>query len=147
MILRSHPVMLQYLTVAALLVPLAGCCDATPATYPVTGSLTIRGRPAAGADLWFFESDGRAPGMSRPYATTGEDGRFVVSTYGMNDGAPAGEYQVAVSWKGDLRGIPPDQRDAMPERLPPRFTDATTSGIRVQIKPEANTLDPIDLTP
>jgi predicted small lipoprotein YifL len=147
MVFRAHPTRLRHLTAAALLVGLAGCRDAPPATYPVTGRLTIRGQPVAGADLWFFESDGRAPGMARPYATTDADGRFRLSTYGMNDGAPAGEYRVAVSWKGPLRGIPPDQRDAMPELLPPRFSDASTSGIRVQIEPEENTLAPIDLTP
>jgi len=118
-----------------------------PATYPVTGRLTIRGQPAAAADLRFFEIHGRAPGMARPYATTDEDGRFTVSTYGIFDGAPAGEYQLAVSWKGPLRGIPSDQRDAMPEMLPPRFTDASTSGLRVQITSGENALDTIDLRP
>jgi hypothetical protein len=135
------------LTVAALLALLAGCRDAPPATYPVTGKLTIRGQPAAEADLRFYEVRGRAPGMTRPYATTGEDGRFTVSTFGMNDGAPAGEYQVSVSWKGSLRGIPPDQRDALPEQLPPRYTDATTSGIRVRVTSGDNMLETIDLLP
>lgn len=131
----------------ALLVLLAGCRDAPPATYPVTGRLTIRGQPAAEADLRFFEIPGGAPGMARPYATTDQDGRFTVSTYGMHDGAPAGEYQVSISWKGFLRGISSDQRDAMPEVLPPRFGDAATSGIRVQIASGDNTLETIDLTP
>lgn len=147
MVHLARPVGRHPLTVAALLVLLAGCRDAPPATYPVTGRLTIRGQPAAAADLRFFEIHGRAPGMARPYATTDEDGRFTVSTYGIFDGAPAGEYQLAVSWKGPLRGIPSDQRDAMPEMLPPRFADASTSGLRVQITSGENALETIDLKP
>jgi len=131
----------------ALLAMLAGCRDGPQATYSVTGELTIRGKPAEGADLRFYEIRGRTPGMARPYATTDSDGRFTVSTYGMNDGAPVGEYQVSVSWKGPLRGASPDQRDAMPELLPPRFADPTTSGIQVRIVRGENSLGTIDLDP
>ncbi len=95
----------------------------------------------------FYETGGKAAGMARPYARTDEHGQFTVSTYGMNDGAPAGEYQVSVSWKGHLRDIPPDQRDALPELLPARYGDATTSGIRVRVAPGDNALETIDLTP
>ncbi|MDV7399889.1 hypothetical protein RZS08_51215, partial [Arthrospira platensis SPKY1] len=85
------------------------------------------------------------PGMARPYATTDSEGRFTVSTYGMNDGAPAGEYRVCVSWKGPMRGVSPDQRDAMPERLPPRYHDPMTSGIQVRVDRGDNNLGTIDL--
>jgi hypothetical protein len=131
----------------ALLILLAGCRDAPSTTHPVTGRLTIRGQPAAEADLRFYEISGKAAGMARPYARTDENGQFTASTYGMRDGAPAGEYQVSVSWKGPLRGIPPDQRDAMPELLPPRYADPATSGIRVRVAPGDNALETIDLTP
>ena len=130
-----------------LLILLAGCRDAPSTTYPVTGRLTIRGRPVAEADLRFYETNGKATGMARPYTRTAENGQFTVSTYGMNDGAPAGEYQVSVSWKGPLHGIPPDQRDAMPELLPPRYGDPATSGIQVRVTPDDNALETIDLTP
>ena len=129
----------------ALLALLAGCREAPRATYPVTGRVTIGGKPAAAVDLRFYDVSGRAPGMARPYATTDEDGRFTVSTFGMNDGAPAGEYQVAMSWKGPLPGELADQRDALPECLPPRYGDATTSGIRVRIAPGDNVLETIEL--
>ena len=130
-----------------LLILLAGCRDAPRETHPVTGKLTIRGKPAEAADLRFYEISGQAAEMARPYARTDEHGRFTVSTYGMHDGAPAGEYQVSVSWKGPLRGISPDQRDAMPERLPPRYGDAAASGIQVRVTPGDNRLETIDLAP
>jgi hypothetical protein len=129
------------------LILLVGCRDAPRATYPVTGRVTFRGQPAAEADLRFYETGGKVVGMARPYARTDENGQFTVSTYGMNDGAPAGEYQVSVSWKGPLRGIPPDQRDAMPELLPPRYGDPAASGIQVRVAPGDNGLETMDLTP
>ena len=95
----------------------------------------------------FYDTSGKAPGMARPYARTDENGQFTVSTYGMNDGAPAGEYRVSVSWKGPLRGVSPDQRDALPELLPARYGDPATSGIRVRVVPGNNALETIDLTP
>ena len=131
----------------ALLILLAGCRDAPRTTYPVTGKLTVRGQPAAEADLRFYEIGGKVADMARPYARTDESGQFTVSTYGMNDGAPAGEYQVSISWKGPLIGISPDQRDAMPELLPPRYGDAAASGIQVRVTPGDNRLETIDLTP
>ena len=123
----------------------ASCRDGRQATYPVSGQVTIGGQPAASADLRFYETRGQTPGMSRPYATTDAEGRFDVSTYGMHDGAPPGEYRVTVSWKGPLDGISPDQRDAMPERLPARYTDPSTSGIQVHIVRGQNLLETIDI--
>jgi hypothetical protein len=130
-----------------LLSMFAGCRDGRQATYPVSGQVTIEGKPAAGADLRFYETRGGTPSLSRPYATTDAEGRFVVSTYGMHDGAPPGEYRVTVSWKGPLDRISPDQRDAMPERLPARFADPSTSGIQVSIVRGQNLLETIEIVP
>jgi hypothetical protein len=37
-------------------------------------------------------------GEPHPYARVGEDGTFVVSTYGKGDGAPMGEYVITIHW-------------------------------------------------
>ena len=50
----------------ALLILLAGCRDAPCTTYLVTGKLTVRGQPAAEADLRFYDTSGEPPGMARP---------------------------------------------------------------------------------
>ncbi len=141
----SHPIVGALSLVLLLLA--VGCREGQQATYPVSGQLLIDGQPAAGADLRFYDVGGRTPQLARPYATTDQNGHFVVSTYGMHDGAPIGTYQVCVSWKGPPDRISPDQRDAMPERLPERFADPTTSGIEVQIIRGKNELDPIDIVP
>lgn len=140
-----HPIVGHICLVLVLFA--VGCRDGQQATHPVSGRLLIDGQPAAGADLRFYKVGGRSPGLARPYATTDQDGHFVVSTYGMHDGAPTGTYQVCVSWKGPPDRISPDQRDALPEQLPERFADPTTSGIEVQIIRGKNELDPIDIVP
>ena len=61
-------------------------------------------------------------------------------------GAPV-HCKMSVSWKGPLHGILPDQRDAMPELLPPRYGDAAASGIQVRVTPGDNRLETIDLAP
>jgi len=68
----------------------------------VQGSLTINGKPAPGALVIFHPANGQefdARG-SRPQGTVGADGVFRISTYQEADGAPAGEYKVAVLWFG-----------------------------------------------
>ena len=143
-LIRSQPCLVGMGTSMLMLV-LPGCRDAPRATYPVTGRVEIQGQAAAYADLVFYDVRGRVPGGVRPYATTDQSGSFTVSTYGMNDGAPAGEYEVAISWKGPLRGIPPDQRDALPERLPERYLDPAASGVRVRVERGENSLETIQL--
>lgn len=124
-----------------LIVILCGCRE-HPRTYPVSGSVHYRGQPAAHVDLVFYNADTQA---LRPYATSDQQGQFSVSTYGVHDGAPAGEYEVAFSWKGPLRGLSLDQRDGMPERLPARYLDPATSGVRIEITRGENRLEPIHL--
>jgi hypothetical protein len=135
------------LFLVVLLGACASCGDGRQTTYPVQGQLTIEGKPAPYAELRFYEVHGRTPAMSRPYATTDQEGRFWVSSYGMHDGAPPGEYRVSVSWKGPLDGVSPDQRDSMPEQLPERFTDPATSGIVVRVIGGENRLETIEIVP
>jgi hypothetical protein len=65
--------------------------------HPVKGQLFVNDKPAAGAFVLFVPvnepADAKDP---RPGAEVGEDGSFALSTYGENDGAPAGEYVVVV---------------------------------------------------
>ncbi len=131
--------------IGALMLIMGGCRDAPP-TYPVMGSVYFRGQPAAHVDLVFYGANPAADGRLRPYATTDENGRFTVSTYGVHDGAPPGEYEVALSWKGPLRGRSPDQTDGMPERLPARYLNPATSGVRIQVDRGDNQLEAIHLT-
>jgi hypothetical protein len=69
-------------------------------TYPVTGTVTVDGKPAPAGVLvslhpQFTETD-RLP--IHPKGATDDAGRFKITTYNTDDGAPEGEYVVTVEW-------------------------------------------------
>src|SRR6266496_3538655 len=68
--------------------------------YPVSGELTFQGKAAEGATVMFQPREANAAEWSAGYprATVGSDGKFQVSTYGENDGAPTGDYVILVAW-------------------------------------------------
>lgn len=119
---------------------------------PVTGRVTFKGDPAAGAELLFFPADAASDAAGKGPVTKGSvapDGALFVQTIvpqGTGEGAPPGQYAVTVSWKKPLR---PDDRDTDfgPELLPKRYQDRKNSGLNVEIKPGKNDLQPFELTP
>jgi len=102
--------------------------------YPVKGKVHFDGTPTPDAVVVFYLIDGKK--MTRAADGLVEaDGSFALSTYKAFDGAPAGQYAVAVSWR----------EAGAPNRLPARYADPATSGLRVQVKAEANDVS-LDLT-
>ena len=94
--------------VAALVLPSCGGSDLRK-TYPVTGTLTVDGKPApAGVVVslhpQFTETD-RLP--IHPRGATDDAGRFTITTYNTDDGAPEGEYVVTVEWLQRLGPMSP----------------------------------------
>ena len=69
-------------------------------TYKVTGQVNYNGKPAENVQVYLFPL--AAPTIpdipSNPRATTDKNGLFEISTYGENDGAPAGKYQIMMIW-------------------------------------------------
>lgn len=89
---------MRFAAFLALVGLVAGC--GTPEgqlpTYRTTGKVLLRGKPAVGAYVVFhpqFEYDHDA---DPPSGVVREDGTYSLSTYGEDDGAPAGPYKVAV---------------------------------------------------
>lgn len=81
---------------AAAIVLLAGGCGGDGyATSVVTGTVTYKGKPAAGLRIEFAPVDG--PKLGRPPATgiTGADGRYSLVRPGNKPGAVAGPSSVA----------------------------------------------------
>src|SRR5438874_13147885 len=84
---------------------LAWCCcscgDGRLKVYPVRGTVTFNGKPTPGAKV-VFHPVARDPKVAeRPPLPSGEvqdDGSFTLKTHPYGDGAPAGEYLVAVVW-------------------------------------------------
>jgi hypothetical protein len=89
------------LIAAGFAVALAGCGgDGTRKTYPVTGTLTIDGKPADPGVLVYlhpqYEEQDKFP--IHPKGETAAAGAFQITTYNANDGAPEGPYLVTVEF-------------------------------------------------
>jgi hypothetical protein len=124
-----------------LAVGLASCSggSAPPAgqkpVFPVRGQVFVGDKPAVGAFVLFVPVGEPAdPIDPRPRAEVQADGSFQLSTYGDNDGAPAGEYVVVVTWTVE------DQ-----DRLQGRYADPGRSKLRATVKEGANELQPFRL--
>ncbi len=132
----------------------AGCRKTEPRRelFPVTGQVFFDKKPARGAVVWFHnidvidaKADPEVLAVEpRPRGVVREDGSFEVSTYGTNDGAPAGRYRLAIFWtrntgKGD---------DGGENLLPLHYQDPSNSELPIiEIKSEPNVLPPLYLTP
>jgi hypothetical protein len=124
----------------AAAVLLASCGSDGPKLYPVSGKVLFLDKPAEGAQVVFHlvGGDTNAP---KPAGTAGPDGTFTLSTFPHGDGAPAGEYQVVVTWYGDNA-----REEGARNKLPARYADAQQSGLKATVKPEATQLEPFKLT-
>ena len=83
----------------AILLPvgifLTGCSNSSgPPTYAVTGTVTMQGKPLAGAVITFVPTGNEGVAAS---AITDSDGKYALTTRQAGDGARPGEYRVKVS--------------------------------------------------
>jgi len=104
---------------------------------PVLGRLQVGTQNPAGAQLVFHPVSGQLPDQAVPRATTRQDGSFVLSTFGMEDGAPKGEYIVTVQW------FRIGKDGAGPNVLPSRYARADLSPLRVTVHEGHNDLPPL----
>ena len=121
---------------AALAVSISSC-GSGPKLSPVTGKVLYAGQPAEGATVVFHPIDGAAD-APRPSATVGADGSFRLTTYKFGEGAPPGEYVVAVAW------FPPNARELTnpKSKLPERYGDPSASPLRATVKDGPTELQP-----
>ena len=134
------------LMIAAMI---AGGCSSSAdsgdskAVHRVRGKVLVGGQPAKGAFVLFVPVNEPAdPSDPRPRAEVGADGSFAISTYGVEDGAPAGEYVVTVTWPG---GVLPDGPEEPPDKLLGKFDNPKKSNLRAVVKEGVNELTPFEL--
>jgi len=135
--------------VTALAVCSGGCSSSSgPSTkvcYPVKGEVLVKDKPAEGALVVLSPKGDANPdewSSGYPRATVGADGKFEVGTYGDNDGAPAGDYIVLVSWNAPN---PQNEEVSGPDRLGGRYSDPATSKLAATIEARPTELAPIRL--
>ena len=142
---RFHPAGVGLLLGLAAL----GCggAEGRPSLHPVSGTVTVRGRPASGVLVLLHPADGSPAAAARltPSATTAGDGTFRLSSKDQHDGAPAGEYTVTLRWfRDDPRpgGGPPGLGGPPPDQFKGKYGDPTRSPWRVTVSPGDNALEP-----
>lgn len=113
--------------------------------YPVSGTVTYRGAPAAGAAVFFHR---RGTDVLKEHMVMGivqNDGSFELVCGPLGKGAPPGEYDVAVEWRsvvGQWNGSP--QRG--PDKLNGRYVDPQHPLLHATVQARPNALAPIELT-
>jgi hypothetical protein len=120
-------------------------CGKANRLYPVFGTVTYKGAPAAGAAV-FFHRQGADP--MNEHAVMGivqEDGSFTLVCGAAGQGAPPGQYDVLIEWKQDQnhgKGLAHKGRD----RLKGRYADRKHPRLHAVVNTESNHLSPFELT-
>lgn len=139
-----HPKILLLACLASC-VALAGCSPKNSLElYPVHGKVMADKKPAVGALITFYAASSDLKLEKAPSANVKPDGSFVIGTLKPEDGAPAGDYTITIIW------LPSDAaasiaRGILPNRLPSQYGDPFKSGLKVQVKKQANELDVFDI--
>ena len=131
---------------AMVMVTLTGCGGSDSnrvAVHPASGAIQFRGQPISGALVSLHPKDGAGTGAPSPRATVGPDGKFALSTYEGQDGAPEGDYVLTVQWYKPIR----QGKEIVggPNVLPPKYALAKTSDLKIKIAAGENNLQPIQL--
>jgi hypothetical protein len=146
------------LLACALAGPCGGCGESN-GLYPVYGQVNFNGEPASGATVYFHRTGPGSGEVARGEVQS--DGSFRLQTGDLGNGALPGQYAVLIEWRqGPLRTHRTDTekslgkdraREGKPlliadDRLQGRYFDVTHPRITAEVKPEKNTIPPIDLT-
>lgn len=159
---EPHRVFLNGLaTLLIVALPLTGCgggAEPPPVdVHPVSGTVTFNGSPVAGATVT-YKSQTQARGA---FGVTDQNGVYKLTTFSNGDGAVAGKHDVTVTKIADTQAVdnvgvdmeseeydPLDIQTDDPEvvgeaaMLPPKFSNAATSGLSAEVVPgEENVLD------
>lgn len=119
-----------------LLTLVAGCSregERVP-VFATTGKLLVNGQGASGVALALTPVGGEASAV-RAFATTDSSGAFSFSTYGSQDGAPAGQFAVTASWR-QLAPLDPSSDEAPalgPEQIPLAYQKADQTPLKVTV--------------
>ena len=137
------------LSAVFILVAVCGSCSKESrrrVCYPVTGQVFVRGQAAAGVLVVLYPANKLDAGAPSASGMTDEGGRFALSTYQTEDGAPAGDYEVALTWRDEgFKRREVFKKSQEPDRLKDRYKNAKTSGLRVRIEAVPNELEAFNL--
>jgi hypothetical protein len=121
----------------------SGCGDSSntiPTVYPVKGRILLSdGKPLTSGQVVLVSKQAREfPGKVE------SDGRFSIKT-GAGDGAPEGEYKVRIDPEPQAGNTGRTKKGVASLPFPAKYSDETTSNLKVTVKPGENDLEPIKL--
>jgi len=103
----------------------AGCGSqartGTDPVYPVSGVISLRGKPVAGADVTFFNAQKNRSAFGR----TNDKGEYKLTTFAPNDGAVEGQHVVTVIKLQTAPETAPVADIQSPDYVPPGFGQST----------------------
>ena len=154
----NRPAKLALSILATVGIVLTGCSNSSrPPTYPVTGTVTMQGKPVAGAVITFVPTSNEGEAAS---AISDSDGKYALTTWRPGDGARPGEYRVKVS-KQEQQTVDPSKmvknlsieeeqkiyveskkpRPPAKSLIPSKYQDESSSGLSHTVPNGSSTFD------
>lgn len=136
---------------------LTGCgAEQESPTYPVSGQVMVKGKPAEGALVIFHPINAEPVGdekiVRRPSGLVESDGTFQLTTIEPKDGARPGEYQVSIVWFKEssndtaaLGVMGGESRGGGRDLLKGKYARPEKSGLKATVAKEPNELPPFNL--
>jgi hypothetical protein len=120
----------------------AGCNNDPLGLQPVTGSVTVDGKPAAGVRLVFCPVNTSPEAMNqRPMGTTDEQGKYSLTTFVLGDGAPPGDYKISATWLSASKQAVVDERGSVgTDRFMNKYAIPDQSGLTATIAEDTSEL-------
>jgi hypothetical protein len=124
-----------------VLLSLEGCgSEDNGVLVPVVGTLTYNDKPLTKGEINFIPEKGG--GARGAHGTINEDGRYTLSSYGVDDGAHPGKYKVTILSRGEDLPVPAKKKKQMMEEdmqgsgkllIPAKYANPTQSGLTADV--------------
>ncbi len=137
----------RYRLVAILALVAPGCSSQVkpPASVPVIGSVSQKGRPAAGIVVKFHPQFDIGRLKYIPSGETGPNGQFILSTGAAGNGAPRGDYIVTLEKPKVVSDREHSGIEMEIDEFKGKYSDPTKSQWKVTVKSGDNVLEPFDI--
>jgi hypothetical protein len=131
----THRKVVCLITLALGVIAMVGCSDGLPPRIPVSGKVTIDGRPVTFGSVRFVPADGGRQAT----AQIGKDGSFTLTAYTTGDGCVPGTHRVAVYSFEEVNEV------SGRYFVPKKYSVANSSGLSYTINEPTDSLK-IELT-
>ena len=121
------------------------CGDGGVSVQQVQGQLHVDGKPAAQALVTFHPTSGAAD-APHPTGITDDRGHFRLTSFHESDGAPEGDYAVAITWFRAVPSRDPKEKEYRTLNfLPTRYAEPKTSQLKATVVKGAKELPPLEI--